>query len=137
MSPDLSVLPFPIASAAEGQRHVFVRDLDLEAVIGVHRHEKRRPQRVRINIDLTVHESPRPLRDRLANVVDYERIVEGVHAIIAEGHVRLVETLADRIAAFALADPRVRAARVRIEKLEAIQGARSVGVEIERTRSES
>jgi len=43
-----------------------------------------------------------------------------------------VETLAERIAAFALEDARVRAVRVRIEKLKIIPDAASVGVEIER-----
>ena len=57
-----------------------------------------------------------------------------VDAIIAEGHVNLVETLAERIAAACLKDRRVMAARVRIEKPEIIPNARSVGVEIERAR---
>jgi len=125
----------PIANAGQGLVHVFVRDLNVDAVIGVHRHEKVKPQPVLINIDLTVREDAGPLEDKLANVYDYEVIVEGVRAIIAEGHVRLVETLAERIAQFCLEDRRVLAARVRIEKLSAIAGARSVGVEIERMRS--
>lgn len=124
----------PIASAAHQTVHVFVRDLDLEAVIGVHRHEKRRPQPIRVNIDLTTRAPRRALRDSLANVVDYEWVVGGVRALIAEGHVRLVETLAERIAQVCLENPRVLAARVRVEKLNAIEGAASVGVEIERAQ---
>lgn len=121
-----------IASAANAIRHVFVRDLRLNAHIGVHRHEEDAPQPIRVNIDLTVSEDAAPIADRLENVVDYEQVVNGIRAIVAEGHLRLVETLAERIAAFALQDPRVRAVRVRIEKLEIIPDAASVGVEIER-----
>lgn len=124
--------PFHIASAANAIRHVFVRDLRLDAHIGVHRHEEDSPQPIRVNIDLTVTEAAAPIGDRLENVVDYEHVVNGVRAIVAEGHLRLVETLAERIAAFALEDARVRAVRVRIEKLEIIPDAASVGVEIER-----
>ena len=127
--------PFPIADAERGLVHVFVRDLSVDAVIGVHRHEKLQAQPLLINIDLTAREGEAPLEDKLAHVVDYEEIVVGIRALIAEGHVRLLETLAERIAAFCLCDTRVLAVRVRIEKLAAIAGVRSVGVEIERLRA--
>lgn len=116
------------------RRHVFVRDLDLEAVIGVHRHEKRAKQPVRINLDLTVDEGPALLEDDLRQVVCYETLVDAIKALLARGHVNLVETLAEQIAACCLADPRVLCARVRVEKPWAIAEARSVGIEIERTR---
>jgi len=128
-----------IASAALALRHVFVRDLVLYAAIGVHRHEQGRRQRVRITVDLGVEDegacsaAGQSLSlDELSRVVDYERVVEAVRSIVSAGHVGLCETLAERIAAACLADRRVRLARVRVEKLEAIAGAGSVGVEIER-----
>lgn len=130
-------LPFPRAGAASAParlRHVFVRDLELEAVLGVHEHEKTAPQRVIINLDLAVEEGPGPLEDDLRHVVCYETLTRNVEAIVARGHVHLVETLAEMIADACLEDPRVRAARVRIEKPDAIPRARSVGIEIERTR---
>lgn len=120
-----------IADAAAGLRHVFVRDLVLECEIGVHPHEKGHTQRVRINLDLGVSEVD-PHRDRLENVVCYEDIVTKVRAIAADGHVNLVETLAERIAAVCLQHPSCRSARVRVEKLEVFDDAGSVGVEIER-----
>lgn len=123
---------FRIADASAGLRHVFVRDLELAARIGVHGHERGQPQPIRINVDLTVGETAEPLADRLARVVDYEKVVDAIRAIIARGHVNLVETLAEEIAASCLADGRVQTARVRVEKLAAIRGAQSVGVEIER-----
>lgn len=123
-----------IADAKRRIGHVFVRDLELSAHIGVYRHEKNAAQPLRINVDLTVQEGEGPVGDRLSNVVDYGKVVDGIRAIIDEGHVNLVETLAERIAAFALADERVLVARVRIEKLKVIPEARSVGVEIERAR---
>jgi dihydroneopterin aldolase len=70
--------------------------------------------------------------DDLARVVDYEAIVNRVRAVVAAGHVNLVETLAERIAETCLADPRIVAARVRVEKLDVFADAASAGVEIER-----
>jgi dihydroneopterin aldolase len=124
--------PLRIADAAQGLRHVFVRDLVLDCAIGVHAHEKGRTQRVRINVDLGVSERDISLNDRLENVVCYENVVKRIRAIVADGHINLVETLAERIAGMCLQDPQCRSARVRIEKLDVFDDAASVGVEIER-----
>ena len=135
MTSTSKIQPLRLADAESGVRHVFVRDLVLQAEIGVRRHEKRRQQPIRVNIDLTVKEDARPLDDRLENVVDYETLIEGVRRLIGAGHINLVETLAEQIAGLALSDSRVIATRVRVEKLQVVKDAESVGVEIERRRS--
>lgn len=121
-----------IADGRAGVRHVFVRDLLLTGSIGVHHHEREKAQRIRVNLDLAVSEGDEPLSDKLRNVVCYEKIIAGVQAIVGRGHVNLVETLAEDIAAMCLADARVRSVRVRVEKLDIVPDAQSVGVEIER-----
>jgi dihydroneopterin aldolase len=133
MSDTARVQPFRLADAERSLRHVFVRDLVLQAFIGIHRHERRGPQPVRINIDLTVDDD-RAIEDRLEQVVDYETLVAAVKTLVASGHINLVETLAERIATISLSDHRVAAARVRVEKLNVVAEAVSVGVEIERLR---
>jgi len=133
-SSDKVVHAFRIADAAASVRHMFVRDLVLECLIGVHKHEQRKPQRIRINVDLAVREGGRNRADRLTDVVDYEDVTDRIRAIVASGHVNLVETLAENIADICLADPRVEAARIRVEKLDIFPDAESVGVEIERSR---
>jgi dihydroneopterin aldolase len=70
--------------------------------------------------------------EELARVVDYEQLAIRVRAIVGERHVRLVETLAEALARACLLDPRVRVARVRVEKLDVFPDAVSAGVEIER-----
>ena len=122
-----------LASAARGLRHVFIRNLELLAHIGVYRHEEGRMQPVRINVDLATDDIA-DAKDMLENVVDYAVIEKRIRAIIAEGHVRLAETLAERITAACFEDARVRTVRVRVEKLAALTHAESVGIEIERTR---
>ena len=133
-----SVAAFPprsLAETATGLRRLFVRDLVLASEIGIHAHEKGRHQRVRVNLDLDVEEGAGAREDRLAEVVCYEDIVVRLRALVASGHVNLVETLAERIAALVLADRRVRRARVRVEKLDVFDDLASVGVEIERENS--
>jgi dihydroneopterin aldolase len=128
------VQPLRIADAREGVRHVFVRDLMLDARIGVHRHEKKKEQRIRVNLDLAVREQPQT-SDSLDDVVCYEKIVVAVRALVGQGHVNLVETLAEQVAGLCLQDARVSSARVRVEKLDVFSDVASVGVEIERFRS--
>lgn len=125
------VQPLRIADARNAVRHVFIRDLVLSCMIGVHRHERTDTQRVRINLDLAVREG-RSLDDDLSNVVCYERITKGVREIVSRGHINLVETLAEEVSAMCLLDWRVRSVRVRVEKLDVFPDVTSVGVEIER-----
>ncbi len=121
-----------IADGRAGVRHVFVRDLVLFGSIGVHHHEREAEQRIRVNLDLAVSEGAEPVNDKLNNVICYEKIVTKVRTIVGRGHVNLVETLAEDIATLCLTDARVRSVRVRIEKLDIVPEAQSVGIEIER-----
>jgi dihydroneopterin aldolase len=132
MSERPKIQPLRIADAKKRIRHVFVRDLELNANIGVYHREKGQMQPVRINLDLTVEETDGDIDDKLENVVDYGAVVDGIKAILAGGHLNLVETLAEKVATHCLADKRVKVARVRIEKLKVLAEAQSVGVEIER-----
>lgn len=132
-----------IASSARAMRHVFLRDMVLPARIGIYPHEHAALQRVRINLDLGVEDDgAKPLsrarvgRDELSRVVDYEKLANMVREIVGAGHVRLVETLAERIAESCFADARVLVARVRVEKLDIFADAASAGVEVERRRAD-
>ncbi|GLR67262.1 diguanylate cyclase [Acidocella aquatica] len=121
---------------------MFVRDLVLDASIGVYAHEHETLQRIRINLDLSVVDDGGAHRshcvagpDDLARVVDYEAIVVRAREIVKSGHVQLVETLAERLARTCLDDARVLNVRVRVEKLDVFVDAASTGVEIERWNS--
>ena len=120
----------------EGIRYdrLLIADLVLPVSIGVYAHEKTAPQRVRINVELEVDNSQREIDDEILNVVSYEHIVGDIKALIADGHINLVETLAERIAGICLDNPRSRRVRVRVEKLDIEPDAAAVGVEIQRPR---
>jgi dihydroneopterin aldolase len=132
--------PVRARGGTSGAYRVLVRDLVLAARIGVWKREKTIDQRVRVNVELLA-EKPGPLvaadgctgrRDR---ILRYDTVVAAVRRLIAEGHVDLCETLAERIALLCLENRRVRTARVRVEKLDVYPDAASVGAEVERHRS--
>ncbi|MDR3438463.1 dihydroneopterin aldolase [Telmatospirillum sp.] len=129
------IQPHRFADARNALRHVFVHDLELAASIGVYTYEKIEKQRIRVNLDLSVREDDASMiEDDIANVVCYEKVVSAIRELVDAGHVNLVETLAERIAALCLKDRRVSLARVRVEKLDVFPDATSVGVEIERVQ---
>ena len=124
---------------------VFLRDMELMASVGVHETELATRQRIRINIELMVEAKarmspgvgvqPRSSAE-IERVVDYAAVADRVRALVARGHVSLLEDLSERIADVCLADPRVRMTRVRVEKPDIFEDIGSVGVEIERFRQD-
>jgi dihydroneopterin aldolase len=130
-APSPSSPPLRIADARNAIRHIFLRDMVLLCCIGVHRHEHAAPQRVRINLDLAVRDD-RELGDDLDNVVCYEQVADDIRQLVESRHIKLVETLAEKIAGVCLTDSRIRSVRVRVEKLDVFSDIASVGVEIER-----
>ena len=120
--------------ATAGIRRVIVRELEINTIIGVHDYEKRAPQRIHVWADLAVREAGPSTSDRLDDVLDYAEIVRRIEAVAASGHVNLLETLAEKVAATCLEDAAVLAVRIRIEKPDVITNARAVGIEIERRR---
>lgn len=116
-------------------QRIFVRGLQIQASIGVHHHEYENTQPVIIDVELDMGNMPAPKEDRLHETLDYGLVAEKAEEIALEAHVQLVETLADRIAAWALeADPRVQACAVRIAKPQALLKADAAGVEVIRRR---
>ncbi len=124
----------PATQASLGRYRIFVRDLVVPWNIGIYDHEHDGPQRVRINVDLLVREASQFDADKYRQVVCYAGVVDGIRKLADDGHINLVETLASRVAEMCLADDRVLEATVRTEKLDAIEGVSSVGIEITRTQ---
>lgn len=86
---------------------------------GVHDHERRDGQR--FVADVVVHLDTRRAAagDDLVQTVDYGVLARQVVAVLAGEPVDLLETLAERIAATALADPQVQAVDVSVHKPQA------------------
>lgn len=106
------------------ERHVFVEGLRVEAAIGVYDHEHGRTQPLIIDADITLglHEI-RGLKDTL----NYEMVGQLARDLIAKGHIKLVETLAEDLARAVLALPLAERVRIRISKPEALSDADRAG----------
>jgi len=120
------------ANKSEILDRVFMYDLVLDVEIGVYTHEKGVTQRVRFTVDVDLLPATGALDDDIGRAFDYDTIIGGIKAIVARGHINLVETLAEEVAEHCLAHPRAATVTVRIEKLD--KGPGAVGVEIVRQK---
>jgi dihydroneopterin aldolase len=112
---------------------VFIRQLRLQAWIGLYRHEKIAPQTIEIELEIALPSGAVFKSGKVADTIDYGVVVEHVRAILAKERFGLVESLAERIAASILAEFKSPHIKVSIAKLGVLREARQVGVSIERT----
>jgi dihydroneopterin aldolase len=112
---------------------VFVRGLEIRAEIGVYEQERGVTQPLIIDIEAEVEAAG---WRHLDETVNYETLAAHARAIADSGHIGLVESFAQRLAEACVAEPRVHAVRVRVEKPRALEpAAAAAGVEIVARRS--
>jgi FolB domain-containing protein len=115
---------------------IFIKDLLVRGVIGVNDDERRAPQDILVNIVLQADTRKAGETDRIEDSVNYRTVTKKVFAYTEKAKRYTVEALAADIARLCLEEPGVESVRVRVEKPGAARFARSVGVEIERRRSD-
>lgn len=118
----------------EGPDKIHIRDLALRCIVGIFPEEREAKQDVIINITMHADLSPAGASDDIADTVDYKEIKKRVVRLVEESEFYLVEKLAEEIAKICLAHQRVVRADVTVDKPGALRFARSVAVEISRTR---
>ena len=119
--------------APDGNRRLFIRDFRLQVSIGIHDFEKEGPQTVVVNVDLLLAPADRAHNDRIANVLNYDTVHDGITRLAGSRHFNLQEALVDAILDLCLAQPGVIEARVSTEKPDVYKDCR-VGYEAVRRR---
>ncbi len=114
---------------------IFIRNLEIHAILGVLPEERTTPQTVRVNVTLDTDTRSAAASRALADTIDYAALAEAITRLTEDAAHLLVETLAEDIAGLALADQRVRGVTVEVSKPEALAAADAVGVSIYRERS--
>lgn len=114
---------------------VFLRGLEVEAVIGIWEWERRIRQIVRIDLEMGVDIPRAAAADRIEETLNYKAVAKRVQEFVAGSSFQLVETLAERIAELVLGEFDVPWIRITVNKPGAIRGARDVGVCIRRSRA--
>ena len=115
-------------------RRIFLRDFRLKVSIGIHDFEKEGPQTVVVNVDLLLGPAEKAHGDRIANVLNYDTVHDGIIALAKSKHFNLQEALVDAIIDLCLTQPGVIEARVSTEKPDVYKDCR-VGYEAVRRRN--
>ncbi|MDG2156159.1 MAG: dihydroneopterin aldolase [Gammaproteobacteria bacterium] len=111
---------------------VFIRDLEIECIIGIWGWERKMPQTVNIDIDMGTDVTKASETEDIEHCVDYKSVSQSVTGLVKEGRFKLVETLADRVAVHIMATYHVPWVRIRVSKPGAVKHSREVGVMVER-----
>jgi dihydroneopterin aldolase len=113
---------------------VFIRQLRLQAWIGLYRHEKIAPQTIEIDLEVALPPDSAVFRTgKVADTIDYGVVAERIRVLVAKERFGLVESLAERIADTLLAEFKTPRVKVSIAKLGVLRDAKQVGVSIERS----
>lgn len=107
-----------LAEAREIGDTIFVSDFIVDCNVGVYAEEQGVTQKVRFAVEARLSNDIFSVDDAMAEVPSYADIIDFIVDLARGGHINLVETFAERIAAHCLADARIVAVRVKLEKLE-------------------
>lgn len=119
---------------------IHIKELALEAPLGVYAEEKNTPRPIVVNATLTMHGSvfdAAAQSDALADTLDYVAVENAIEQIASAKHYDLIEHLAYEIAVavFAL-HPRIEQLSLEIEKPGALRKARTVAIQIDLMRED-
>jgi FolB domain-containing protein len=115
---------------------VIIHDLLVRGIIGVNDWERNRAQDILINITLFTDTRRAAETDNIADCVNYSTMSKRIQAHAETAQRLTVEALANDLAKICLEEKGVQMVILRVEKPGAVRFAKSVGVEIERSRDE-
>lgn len=113
---------------------VYIRDLRLDAVIGIYEWEQRIKQQISVNIEMGWDNRKAAQSDDIKDTLNYKAAANHVKELVDKSEVLLVEALAENIASMLLDKMNIPWIRVTLGKPMAVTGSQEVGVSIERTR---
>ena len=117
---------------------ILIEGLELDCIVGLRPVERRRPQRVRLDLSLGLEVAAAGRSGRIALSCDYDRVTEEVMALLRFREYRLVESATEELAAMLFGIyPALLQAEIRLDKPTALRGrAYSTGVRVTRRREQ-
>lgn len=115
---------------------IYIRDLRARCIVGIYPEERKKKQEVELNIVIYADLRKASRSDDIHDTIDYKKIKKRVLAFVESSTCYLVERLAQRIAEVVMEEPAVCAVDVTVDKPGALRFARSVAVEIRRSRED-
>tara|TARA_Y100001935_G_scaffold135604_1_gene112199 strand:+ start:266 stop:664 length:399 start_codon:yes stop_codon:yes gene_type:complete len=120
----------------KSKRKVIIKNLIINMFIGIHSFEKRKKQRVKFNITVTTDPNIEPNRKELSTILDYEKIIKRLTFLAGKRHYDLLEELSESIFKMIFNYKLVKKVNLKLEKLDIVKDAESVGIEVSKIKDE-
>lgn len=111
---------------------IYLRDLRIDAVIGIYAWERRIKQTIILDIEMATDIRKAAQTDSIDDTLNYKAVAKRLIDFVGNSDFQLVETLSERVAEIVLNEFQVPWLRLQVNKQGAVRGARDVGVIIER-----
>ena len=111
---------------------VFIEDLRIDTIIGIYDWEREVKQTVALDIEMAADNTRPASTENIDDALNYKAVAKRLIAYTEESQFQLVETLAERLVDIIMREFDVPWCKLKLSKLGAVTGSRSVGVIIER-----
>ena len=111
---------------------VYIRDLEIQTIIGIYDWERQVRQTVSLDIEMASDIRRAAETDDIQYALNYKAVSKRIISYVEGRDALLVESLAEEIAALVREEFDVPWLRLRLSKPGALRGARDVGLIIER-----
>jgi FolB domain-containing protein len=113
---------------------VHIEQLEVSTHVGVPEQERANPQRLTVSISFWPYQEIRDVADNIDQTVNYSVVAEETKNFVRNQSVNLIETLADRLAAYLLTTFPIQKVTVELRKFP-LQDAKYVSATVTRTAS--
>jgi dihydroneopterin aldolase len=112
---------------------IFIKNYICKAIIGYHQFEKIRPQRLRFNVEI-LSKQKKIIDGNVKSIVDYENIIKQINWFLKKKKYNFLESFAYDLIENIFEDKNILNIKIKIEKLNIIKNAESVGIEFFKSR---
>ena len=130
----MKIIKFKKKEKFKYRRKVIIKDLILNISVGIHDFEKKKKQRVKFNIEIITNSLVSPNNKDLSSILNYEEVVNSIEKLVNLKHYELLEDLAENIFDMIFKNKLVKNIKLRIDKIDIIKKASSVGIEVQKSK---
>ena len=132
----MKIIKFKKKINYKSKRKVIIKNLIISMFVGIHDFEKRKKQRVKFNIAITTDSKIEPNKKELSTILDYEKVIKNLTLLVGKKHYDLLEELSESIFKMIFNNKLVKKVNLKLEKLDIIKNAESVGIEVSKIKDE-
>lgn len=111
---------------------IYLRDLRIDAVIGIYDWERQMKQPLILDLEMATDIRKAADSDNIEDTLNYKNVAKRLMEFVSKSEFELVETLAERITEIVREEFNVPWVKLTLNKKGAVRGVRDVGIIIER-----